>query len=81
MLMLLQSVMEATEGCRSYRFYPERGINAPRCDLYGSPVAYALDRIEDRHVDIWFDLECGSPRDARWAGLPGLARLAELGLE
>lgn len=80
-LTLSQSVMEATEGCRSYRFYPERGLNVPQCDLYGSPVAYALDRIEESHVDIWFDIECGSPRSDRWAALPGLERLAELGLE
>lgn len=76
-----QSVMDATKGCQSYRFYPESGLDVPRCDLYGSSVAYALDKIEDDHPDIWFDLECGSPRSPRWAGLPGLARLAELGLE
>lgn len=73
--------MSATEGCRSYRFYPERGINAARCDLYGSPVAQALDTVDDSHPDMWFDLECGSPRSTRWAALPGLARLSALGLE
>ncbi|OLN94243.1 hypothetical protein CCHL11_02917 [Colletotrichum chlorophyti] len=74
------SVMNATNGCMAYRFYPERGLNVPRCDLYGSNVAYALDSINNDHPDIWFDLACGSPSDERWAHLPGMDRLRELGL-
>lgn len=73
--------MEATNGCQSYRFYPERGIDAPRCDLYGRPVASALHSIEDRHPDIWFDLSCGSPRSERWADLPGIETLESMGLQ
>ncbi|GKT48379.1 uncharacterized protein ColSpa_08560 [Colletotrichum spaethianum] len=72
------SVMDATNGCRAYRFYPERGLNVPRCDLYGSSVAYALDSIDNDHPDIWFDLACGSPSDDKWAHLPGITRLREL---
>ncbi|KAM0329785.1 hypothetical protein ACHAQA_003949 [Verticillium albo-atrum] len=75
------SVMEATEGCESYRFYPERGLDVARCDLYGSNVAFALDSVDDYYPDIWFDLDCGSPRADRWAHLPGLERLESLGLE
>ncbi|EFQ29230.1 hypothetical protein CGRA01v4_04906 [Colletotrichum graminicola] len=74
------SVMDATNGCKAYRFYPERGLNVQRCDLYGSSVAYALDSIDNDHPDIWFDLNCGSPSDERWAHLPGMTRLRELGL-
>ncbi|KAJ0162357.1 hypothetical protein CTA2_4685 [Colletotrichum tanaceti] len=74
------SVMSATNGCKSYRFYPERGLNVPRCDLYGSSVAYALNSINNDHPDMWFDLTCGSPSDERWASLPGMTRLGELGL-
>ncbi|GKT55504.1 hypothetical protein ColTof4_07630 [Colletotrichum tofieldiae] len=74
------SVMDATNGCKAYRFYPERGLNVPRCDLYGSSVAYALDSINNDHPDMWFDLTCGSPSDKRWAHLPGMTRLRELGL-
>ncbi|TQN74386.1 hypothetical protein CSHISOI_01042 [Colletotrichum shisoi] len=74
------SVMSATDGCKSYRFYPERGLNVPRCDLYGSSVAYALNSINNDHPDMWFDLTCGSPSDDRWASLPGMTRLGELGL-
>ncbi|KZL88146.1 hypothetical protein CI238_04939 [Colletotrichum incanum] len=74
------SVMDATNGCKAYRFYPERGLNVPRCDLYGSSVAYALDSINNDHPDMWFDLTCGSPSDERWAHLPGMTRLRELGL-
>ncbi|KAK2026860.1 hypothetical protein LX32DRAFT_654400 [Colletotrichum zoysiae] len=74
------SVMDATNGCKAYRFYPERGINVPRCDLYGSSVAYALDSINNDNPDIWFDLNCGSPSDQRWAHLPGMTRLRKLGL-
>ncbi|KAM0276335.1 hypothetical protein ACHAQH_006878 [Verticillium albo-atrum] len=75
------SVMDATEGCESYRFYPERDLNAARCDLYGSNVAYALNSVDDYYPDIWFDVDCGSPRSDRWAHLPGLERLESLGLE
>ncbi|KAF4851213.1 hypothetical protein CGCSCA4_v003366 [Colletotrichum siamense] len=74
------SVMNATDGCKSYRFYPERGLNVPRCDLYGSNVAYALDSIDNDHPDIWFDLTCDSPSDQKWAHLPGMSRLRDLGL-
>ncbi|KDN70146.1 hypothetical protein CSUB01_02502 [Colletotrichum sublineola] len=74
------SVMDTTNGCKAYRFYPERGLNVPRCDLYGSSVAYALDSINNDHPDIWFDLTCGSPSDERWAHLPGVSRLRKLGL-
>ncbi|KAK1599945.1 uncharacterized protein LY79DRAFT_664359 [Colletotrichum navitas] len=74
------SVMDATNGCKAYRFYPERGLNVQRCDLYGSSVAYALDSINNDHPDIWFDLSCGSPSDERWAHLPGMTRLRKLGL-
>lgn len=72
--------MNAPDGCRSYRFYPERALNVPRCDLYGSNVAYALDSINNDHPDLWFDLTCGSPSDPRWAHLPGMTRLRDLGL-
>lgn len=72
--------MNATDGCKAYRFYPERGLNVPRCDLYGSNVAYALDSIDNDHPDLWFDLACGSPSDERWTHLPGMARRRELGL-
>ncbi|KAG7102757.1 hypothetical protein HYQ44_016845 [Verticillium longisporum] len=75
------SVMDATDGCESYRFYPERDLNVARCDLYGSSVAYALDSVDDYYPDIWFDIECGSPRSSRWAHLPGIERLKSLGLE
>ncbi|CRK41750.1 hypothetical protein BN1708_008563 [Verticillium longisporum] len=75
------SVMDATDGCESYRFYPERDLNVARCDLYGSSVAYALDSVDDYYPDIWFDIECGSPRSSRWAHLPGIERLESLGLE
>ncbi|KAL0939405.1 uncharacterized protein CTRU02_206015 [Colletotrichum truncatum] len=74
------SVMSTTDGCKAYRFYPEKGLNVPRCDLYGSNVAYALNSIDNDHADIWFDLTCGSPSDQKWAHLPGMARLRELGL-
>lgn len=73
--------MDATDGCESYRFYPERDLNVARCDLYGSSVAYALDSVDDYYPDIWFDIECGSPRSSRWAHLPGIERLESLGLE
>ncbi|KAK1714750.1 hypothetical protein BDP67DRAFT_577173 [Colletotrichum lupini] len=74
------SVMNTTDGCKSYRFYPEKGLNVPRCDLYGSTVAYALDSIDNDHPDLWFDLTCGSPSSEQWAHLPGIERLHELGL-
>ncbi|OHF04319.1 hypothetical protein CORC01_00171 [Colletotrichum orchidophilum] len=74
------SVMNTTDGCKSYRFYPEKGLNVPRCDLYGSTVAYALDSIDNDHPDLWFDLTCGSPSSEKWAHLPGIERLHELGL-
>ncbi|KAF9869440.1 hypothetical protein CkaCkLH20_13102 [Colletotrichum karsti] len=74
------SVMNATDGCKSYRFYPEKGLNVPRCDLYGSNVAYALDSIDNDHPDLWFDLACGSPSDPNWVHLPGMTRLRDLGL-
>ncbi|KAF6810953.1 hypothetical protein CSOJ01_06020 [Colletotrichum sojae] len=74
------SVMNATNGCKSYRFYPERGLNVPRCDLYVSSVAYALDSINNDHPDMWFDLTCESPSDQKWAHLPGMNRLRDLGL-
>ncbi|KXH62094.1 hypothetical protein CSAL01_10263 [Colletotrichum salicis] len=72
--------MNTTDGCKSYRFYPEKGLNVPRCDLYGSTVAYALDSIGNDHPDLWFDLTCGSPSSEQWAHLPGVERLHELGL-
>ncbi|GKT82853.1 hypothetical protein Ct61P_00703 [Colletotrichum tofieldiae] len=65
---------------QSLPLLPERGLNVPRCDLYGSSVAYALDSINNDHPDMWFDLTCGSPSDKRWAHLPGMTRLRELGL-
>ncbi|TDZ46073.1 hypothetical protein CTRI78_v009037 [Colletotrichum trifolii] len=74
------SVMNATDGCKSYRFYPERGLNVPRCDLYGSDVAYALNSINNDHPDVWFDLACGSPSDEQWSHLQGMNRLRDLGL-
>ncbi|KAI6352629.1 hypothetical protein MCOR25_009361 [Pyricularia grisea] len=57
---------ESTGGCRSYDFYLEPGLSVPRCNLYGSSVAYALRSIDNHQPHWWFDLDCGSPTQERW---------------
>lgn len=60
-----QSVWGATHGCLAYDFYLNE-LGAPRCDLYGSSVAFAVDAIDSYQPNTWFDLECGDPTDPRW---------------
>ncbi|TLS25988.1 hypothetical protein PpBr36_07709 [Pyricularia pennisetigena] len=57
---------KSTGGCRSYDFYLEPGLDVPRCNLYGSSVAYALRTIDNHQPHWWFDLNCGSPTQERW---------------
>ncbi|KAG9257915.1 uncharacterized protein F5Z01DRAFT_309438 [Emericellopsis atlantica] len=59
------SVMEATEGCQSYRFYHNE-LGAPRCALYGMPVAAVVDDLDESQDDVWYDLKCGSPTEEGW---------------
>lgn len=61
----LQSVMEATKGCQSYRFYKNE-LGAPRCALYGRSVAASVDDLDKNQPDVWYDLACGSPTDEKW---------------
>lgn len=49
--------------------YYLNGLGAPRCDLYGSTVAYALDDIDNNQPNWWFDLACGDPTAPEWSGL------------
>ncbi|KAK3337445.1 hypothetical protein B0T19DRAFT_455267 [Cercophora scortea] len=63
------SVWGTTHSCQSYT-YSLNDLGAPRCDLYGSPVAYALAAIDNRQPDrVWFDLQCGSPTQPQWEHL------------
>ncbi|KAI6281210.1 hypothetical protein ACKVWC_001166 [Pyricularia oryzae] len=57
---------KSTGGCRSYDFYLEPGLDVPRCNLYGSSVAYALRSIDNHQPHWWFDLDCGSPTQEKW---------------
>ena len=61
----MQSVMESTDGCQAYRFYHNE-LGAPRCALYGMPVASVVYDIDENQDDIWYDLACGSPNDEVW---------------
>ncbi|KAF4505013.1 hypothetical protein G6O67_007011 [Ophiocordyceps sinensis] len=54
------SVMEDTDGCRAYRFYPNE-LGAPRCKLYGMPVSYDVRDIDNHQPGMWYDLVCGPP--------------------
>ena len=65
---LSQSVWGDTHGCLSFDYYLN-SLGAPRCDLYGSTVAYALDDIDNNQPNWWFDRECGDPTAPEWAGL------------
>lgn len=62
---LLQSVMESTKGCQSYRFYKNQ-LGAPRCSLYGHGVAKSVDDLDKNQPDVWYDLSCGSPTQEKW---------------
>lgn len=55
--------MEATNGCQAYRYY-ENALGAPRCDLYGMPVAWDVLELDATQPDLWYDLACGSPTEA-----------------
>lgn len=59
---------EDAGGCRSYDFYLEPGLDVPRCNLYGSNVAYALRSVDNSQPHWWFDAACGDPTDPRWRG-------------
>jgi len=64
-----QSVWGDTHGCISYDYYLEDGLDVPRCDLYGSSVAYALASIDNNEPHTWFDLACGDPESSTWTHL------------
>jgi hypothetical protein len=49
----------------SYDYYVNE-LGAPRCDLYSSRVAFALDTVDNNEPNLWFDLECGNPTDPKW---------------
>lgn len=57
--------MEDTKGCKSYRFY-QNALGAPRCDLYGMPVSYALKDLDTNQPGKWYDLACGCPTSEGW---------------
>jgi hypothetical protein len=57
--------MESTKGCQSYRFYHNE-VGAPRCALYGAPVALSIYDLDETLDDLWFDLSCGSPSQDTW---------------
>jgi hypothetical protein len=57
--------MESTRGCQSYRFYHNE-VGAPRCALYGAPVALSIYDLDETLDDLWFDLSCGSPSQETW---------------
>lgn len=61
----MQANWGTTHGCASYDFYLN-DLGAPRCDLYGSPVAYALDSVDNNQPNTWFDLACGNPTAQQW---------------
>ncbi|KAK3694939.1 hypothetical protein B0T22DRAFT_87597 [Podospora appendiculata] len=63
------SVWGSTHSCQSHNYYLSE-LGTPRCDLYGSTVAYALAAIDNRRPDrVWFDLQCGSPTEPQWQHL------------
>ncbi|KAK7226334.1 hypothetical protein V2G26_014337 [Clonostachys chloroleuca] len=59
------SVMDSTEGCQAYRFYHNK-MGAPRCELYGMPVSWSVDELDQKVEGKWFDLSCGSPTVKKW---------------
>ena len=75
-----KSVWGSTHGCLSYDYFVN-DLGAPRCLLYGSPVAFAVDAIDNHQPNTWFDLECGDPTSKTFsgAGLPGVSKVSNLG--
>lgn len=57
--------MDSTEGCQAYRFYHNK-LGAPRCELYGMPVSWSVDDLDQTVEGKWFDLSCGSPTVKKW---------------
>ncbi|KAL1878757.1 hypothetical protein Daus18300_002033 [Diaporthe australafricana] len=51
----------AVEQCFSFEFYLEPGLGAPRCKLYGGPVAFEVESIDPFQPYTWYDLACGDP--------------------
>ena len=46
-------------GCMSWEYwyeYIQGDEGAPRCSLFGAPVAYSLDTVRNDVANVWYDL-------------------------